>query len=124
MNATGKANTPRFAMLELKETERVTELVGKRDLQLRDVAVIWVLLSHTSSYSGRIQVTAAGIAHDLQVQDSEIRASLARLKKHHLLRQIKDRNTGECYYRLNPWMVLTNSGGSLFGLACKEFGEA
>lgn len=111
-------------MLELKETERVTELVAERKLELRDVAVIWALLGHTSSYSGRIQVTAAGIAHDLQVNDSEIRASLARLKKQDLLRLIKDRNTGERYYRLNPWMVSTNSKNSLFGLACKEFGEA
>jgi len=124
MNATGKANTPRFAMLELKETQRVKELVGRRDLELRDVAVIWALMSYTSSYSGRIQVSAAGIAQDLQVKESDVRASFARLKKHHLLRKVKDRNTGEHYYRLNPWMVLTNSGGSLFGLACKEFGEA
>jgi len=124
MKATGKANTPRFAMLELKDAQRVTELVAKRDLELRDIAVIWVLVSHTSSYSGRIQLTAAGIAQDLQVNESEIRASLARLKKHYLLRQIRDRNTGERYYRLNPWLVMTNSGGSLFGLACKEFGEA
>jgi hypothetical protein len=124
MEATGKANTPRFAMLELKETQRVRDLVGRRDLELRDVAVIWTLMSYTSSYSGRIQVTAAGVAKDLQVKESDVRASFARLKKHHLLRQIKDRNTGEHYYRLNPWMVLTNSGGSLFGLACREFGEA
>ena len=111
-------------MLELKETQRVRDLVGRRDLELRDVAVIWTLMSYTSSYSGRIQVTAAGVAKDLQVKESDVRASFARLKKHHLLRQIKDRNTGEHYYRLNPWMVLTNSGGSLFGLACREFGEA
>lgn len=124
MNTTGKANTPRFAMLELKETQRVKELVGRRDLELRDVAVIWVLMSHTSSYSGRIQVSAARVAEELQVRESEVRACFARLKKHLLLRQVKDRDTGEHYYRLNPWMVLTNSGGSLFGLACKEFGEA
>jgi hypothetical protein len=124
MNATGKANTPRFAMLELKETNRVRDLVGRRDLELRDVAVIWTLMSYTSSYSGRIQVSAARIAQDLQIRESDARASLSRLKKHLVLRQIKDRDTGERYYRLNPWMVLTNSGGSLFGLACREFGEA
>lgn len=124
MKATEKANTPRFAMLELKETQRVKELVGQRVLQLRDVAVIWTLLSHTSSYSGRIKVTAAKVAGELQVTENEVRACFARLKKNHLLRQIKDPDTGERYYRLNPWMVSTNSGGSLFGLACKEFGEA
>jgi hypothetical protein len=124
MKTVDKANTPRFAMVDTESAMRVTELVGKRELQLRDVAVIWALMAHTSSYSGRIQVTAAGIANELQVFDSDVRASLARLKKHDLLRQIRDRNTGECYYRLDPDLVLTNSGGSLFALARKEFAEA
>jgi hypothetical protein len=124
MDTTKKVNTPRFAMVELKPSTRVTELVGKRELQLRDVAVIWALMGHTTSFSGRIQVTAAKIAKELVVNDSEIRASIARLKKHNLLRHIRDRNTGECYYRLDPDLVLTNTGGSLYGLACKEFAEA
>lgn len=114
---------PVFAMVQIKDVERMRKLIGERKLELRDAATVWTLLSYLDTYSGRIRVTAVRIAEDLQCQPTDVRASISRLKKQHLLRQVRDRNTGEHYYRLNPWMVQT-ANGSLLGVAMKEFQEA
>lgn len=117
-------NTPRFVMLQITDLEKTIELIGQRDLLPRDGSVLLALMAHTDTFSGRIRVTATRLAGDLQLQDSDIRSSLARLKRCHLLRQIRDRNTGERYYRLNPWMVQSSSKGGLLAVAMKEFEEA
>lgn len=117
-------NTPQFVMLQLTDLERTIELLGTRTLQLRDAAVMLALMAHTDTYSGRIRVTAKKVAEELAIQEADARSSLARLKKQHLLRLVKDNNTGDRYYRLNPWMVRSSSKGGLLGLAMKEFQEA
>lgn len=111
-------------MLQLSDLSGTVELIAQRTLQPRDAAVMFALMSHTSTHSGKISVTSAGLAQDLQMQEADIRASLSRLKRQHLLRLISNRATGERYYRLNPWLVRSSAKGGLFGLACKEFQEA
>lgn len=121
MNPTGR---PQFVMLQLADLEQAISLLGSRRLQLRDAAVMLALMSHTDSYSGRIRVTTHQLALDLTMQEADVRAAIARLKKENLLRLINDRSTGERYYRLNPWMVHSSGQNSLLGMAMKEFQEA
>lgn len=119
-----KTNTPEFVVLTIEDLGRVEELIGSRTLELRDAAVFISLARATSTYSGRITVTPSAIAKRLQMPDSGVRLSISRLKKQNLLRQVKDPDTGERYYRLNPWVIRTSGEGSLLGLAMKEFTEA
>lgn len=102
---------------------QVVRLASERKLQLRDATVLLALMSHTDTMTGRIHVTSERIAEQIGSQDSEVRAGIARLKKHHLLRLIKDRDTGARYYLLNPWVVCSGKDRAV-GLAKKEFSEA
>ena len=110
-------------MVHLKDTERLMDLCAQRVLEPRDGMLLWCLLSFADHTTGRIRVSATGLADRMQTNPSEVRAGLARLKKQHLLRQIKTPGTGERYYRVNPWMVSCGKPQSI-GLAMKEFEEA
>ena len=110
-------------MLQLKDLERLVSLLGQRSLRPRDAGVVFALMCHTDTYSGRIFVTASQLAMDLQITESEARAAIGRLKKEHLLRLIQERNTGKRYYLLNPWLVQSGKPAAI-GLAMKQFKEA
>lgn len=123
MNTTQIDNRPAFAMVQIKDAGRITRLMGERRLHLMDAALVLALISHTHTYSGRILVTVRKLSEELQIRESDARAGIARLIKQNQLRRIKDRDTGEVYFRLNPWMV-QSAKGSLLGLAEKEFTAA
>lgn len=119
-----RTNTPEFVVLTIEDLGRLEELIGSRTLQLRDAAVFISLARATSTYSGRITITSAAIAKRLQMPVSGVKEAISRMKKQNLLRHVKDPDTGERYYRLNPWVIRTSGEGSLLGLAMKEFTEA
>lgn len=100
------------------------KLIARRDLELRDAAVVLALALYTDTFSGRILVTPQRLADDLGVRETDVRASLSRLKRHDMLRFVKNINTGERYYRLNPWMVRSSGKESLLLLAQQEFDQA
>jgi len=112
-----------FVMVHLKDTERVMDLYSQRAIKPRDGMLLWCLLSFADPSTGRIWASADGLADRMGSNAAEIRAGIARLKKQHLLRQIKNSVTGERYYRINPWMVSCGKSQSI-GLAMKEFEEA
>lgn len=120
MNSTDAA---RFVMLQLRDLDRIVQLLGERQLKPRDAGVVLALMCHTETYSGRIFATAAQVAEDLQITESEARAAIARLKREHLLRQVSDRRAGRRYYLLNPWIVQSGKPQAI-GMAMKEFQEA
>ena len=117
-------SSPQFVMLQLTDLERMIQSISSRNLQLRDAAVMLALMTHTDTYSGRIKVTAHQLALDLNMQEADARSALARLKKENLLRLVNDKNTGERYYRLNPWMVRSSSKAGLWAMATREFEDA
>jgi hypothetical protein len=112
-----------FVMVHLKDTERLMDLYAQRALEPRDGMLLWCLLSFADHTTGRIRASANGLADRMQSNPAEVRAGLARLKKQHLLRQIKSATSGERYYRVNPWMVTCGKPQAI-GLAMKEFQEA
>jgi predicted transcriptional regulator len=122
MNTTDRKQ-PTFLMLQIEDLKNIAVLLGQGTLLPRDMAVCLVLLSRTTTFSGRISVTAQAIADELRCNETDVRKTIGRLKRHHLLRQIKDPNTGVRYYRLNPSIVSTTKGSS-WGLALKEFADA
>ncbi|MEY3930952.1 MAG: hypothetical protein RLZZ516_2662 [Cyanobacteriota bacterium] len=119
--------TPHFVMLQLAGEhglEGLIELIGRRDIELRDAAVVLALMLYTDTFSGRILVTSARLSKDLGMQDADVRASLSRLKRHNLLRFVKNQNTGERYFRLNPLMVRSSGKESLIAQAQLEYDQA
>ncbi len=117
-------NKPSFVMVQLTDIDRLMELFASRELMHRDASVIFALISGTDTYSGKVRLTANALANQLQITPNEARAAIARLKKQHLVRHIKDPKTGEAYYRLNPWMVRSTGSVALQTLAMREFEEA
>jgi len=113
----------RFVMLQLKDLEKVVVLLGERKLKPRDAGVFIALMRHTDTFTNRIHVTADQLAEDQQVNPSEVRAALGRLKREHLLRLIQEKGTGRRYYLLNPWVVQSGRSAAI-GLAMKQFQEA
>lgn len=99
-------------------------LIARRDLELRDAAVVLAMALYTDTFSGRILVTPQRLADDLGVRETDARASLSRLKRHNLLRFVKNANTGERYYRLNPWMVRSSGKETLLLQAQLEYDQA
>ena len=115
----------RFVMLQLSDggLSQAVQLIGERKLQPRDAALLLALMSHTDTMTGRIRVTSQRLSEQLGVQDSEVRAGIGRLKKQHQLRLIRNVETGERYYLLNPWVVRSGKDRAV-GLVMKEFTEA
>jgi hypothetical protein len=118
-------DSSRFVMLQLNDggVAQVVRLAGERKIELRDSVLLLALMAHTDTMTGRIHVTSQRLAEDTGSTDSEMRAGIARLKRHHLLRLIKDRDTGSRYYLLNPWVVCSGKDRAV-GLAKREFMEA
>lgn len=113
----------KFVMVHLKDTERLMDLYAQRRLEPRDGMLLWCLLSFADVATGRIRVTADALAKRMACNPTDVRTGISRLKKQHLLRQIKNPATGERYYRVNPWMVSCGKPQSI-GLAMREFQEA
>jgi hypothetical protein len=117
-------SSPEFLQVYLADLKRALELAGARELQPRDGWVLLALMAHTETFSGKIRASAIQLASDLQTDAAGIRASLSRLKKSHLVRQITNRYTQDRYYRLNPWLVRSSGDNGLLALAMKEFQDA
>jgi len=62
-----------------------------------------VLLSHVDRRSGRSLVTSGWIAERLQLDLTEARRAVARLKQADLARRGADRRTDEDYFLVNPY---------------------
>ena len=87
----------------LKDVERFIALTASRELRPRDSAVLFALIARSDWSTGRIHATSEMLAQDLQTRDADVRSSLARLKKQHFVRWIKDK-TG-MFYAINPYVV-------------------
>jgi hypothetical protein len=110
-------------MLQLKDLERLVTRLGDRRLKPRDAGVFIALMRHTDTFTNRIHTTADEVAADLQINPSEARAAIGRLKREHLLRLIVEKPTGRRYYLLNPWVVQSGKPEAI-GLAMKQFEQS
>lgn len=113
----------RFLMVTIADLSRVTALLADRQLRLRDAGVLLALMAHMDTHTCRIRVSTAQLAEDLQMARSSIQASIARLKKQHLLRLVMDTATDDRFLLLNPHVIYAGKSGAV-GLAKKQFAEA
>ena len=98
-----------FVMVHQRDLDSAISLVGTRQLELRDMAVFMALMAYMNWRSGRVPITAKALAERLQIQLPTCVSSLTRLKKELLVTRVVDRNTGENYYLLNPYVASVGS---------------
>ena len=98
-----------FVMVHQQDLDSAISLVGARRLELRDMAVFMALMAYMNWRSGRVPITAKALAERLQIHLPTCVSSLTRLKKEMLVTRVVDRNTGENYYLLNPYVASVGS---------------
>ena len=94
-----------FVMVHQRDLESAISLVATRKLELRDMAVFMGLMAHMNWRSGRVPITAKALAERLGIKLPVCVSSLTRLKKEMLVARVVDRNSGDNYYLLNPYVA-------------------
>ena len=109
-----------FVMVHQRDLESAISLVATRKLELRDMAVFMGLMAHMNWRSGRVPITAKALAERLDIKLPVCVSSLTRLKKEMLVARVVDRNSGDNYYLLNPY-VASVGGPQRRGLLWAQF---
>ena len=109
-----------FVMVHKRDLDSAISLVGTRQLELRDMAVFMGLMAHINWRSGRVPITAKALAERLGIKLPVCVSSLTRLKKEMLVARVVDRNSGDNYYLLNPY-VASVGGPQRRGLLWAQF---
>ena len=109
-----------FVMVHQRDLESAISLVATRKLELRDMAVFMGLMAHMNWRSGRVPITAKALAERLGIKLPVCVSSLTRLKKEMLVARVVDRNSGDNYYLLNPY-VASVGGPQRRGLLWAQF---
>jgi hypothetical protein len=109
-----------FVMVHQRDLESAISLVAARKLELRDMAVFMGLMAHMNWRSGRVSITAKALAERLGIKLPVCVSSLTRLKKEMLVARVVDRNSGDNYYLLNPY-VASVGGPQRRGLLWAQF---
>ena len=107
-------------MVHQRDLESAISLVATRKLELRDMAVFMGLMAHMNWRSGRVPITAKALAERLGIKLPVCVSSLTRLKKEMLVARVVDRNSGDNYYLLNPY-VASVGGPQRRGLLWAQF---
>ena len=109
-----------FVMVHQRDLESAISLVATRKLELRDMAVFMGLMAHMNWRSGRVPITAKALAERLGIKLPVCVSSLTRLKKEMMVARVVDRNSGDNYYLLNPY-VASVGGPQRRGLLWAQF---
>ena len=109
-----------FVMVHQRDLESAISLVATRKLELRDMAVFMGLMAHMNWRSGRVPITAKALDERLGIKLPVCVSSLTRLKKEMLVARVVDRNSGDNYYLLNPY-VASVGGPQRRGLLWAQF---
>ena len=109
-----------FVMVHQRDLESAISLVAARKLELRDMAVFMGLMAYMNWRSGRVPITAKALAERLGIKLPVCVSSLTRLKKEMLVARVVDRNSGDNYYLLNPY-VASVGGPQRRGLLWAQF---
>lgn len=96
-------------MVRQQELNDTFPLFAARELQLRDSAVLLVLIGVRDWRTGKSRISASAIASRLGVDPATCRASLARLKRHGLAVWVANYAEGENFYMVNPSLVFTGT---------------
>lgn len=94
-----------------------------KSLQPRDVAILYLIHGYMNWRSGRAHITPSGLARDTGMLESNVRASIGRLRKELLISRVVDRYSGEAYYLINPHLAAVG-GAQRRGHLWQQFQES
>lgn len=105
-----QSGSENFVMVFPEELcEKAAAALKTKTLQPRDVAILYLIHGYVNWRSGRAHITPSGLARDTGMLESNIRTSIARLRKELLISRVVDRYTGESYYLINPYLASVGS---------------
>jgi hypothetical protein len=80
--------------MHFAELRRVVSLVGSRELQPRDCAVFWALVSHVDPMTSKVKVSAQEVGDLIGMQTPHVVASIKRLVEGSVLKRTYNEDTG------------------------------
>lgn len=91
-----------FAMFHPLASKDCLSFVTDRTLMQRDFAVLFAMMSHCDTTTGRVKFMGKALAETFRVAPGNISTSISRLKKAKIVAAFTD-STGEKYYMINPY---------------------
>lgn len=91
-----------FAMFHPLAAKDYLALITDRTLLQRDFAVLFAMMCHCDTMTGRVKFMVKTLAETFSVTPGNISTSISRLKKAKLVALLVDTN-GERYYMVNPY---------------------
>ncbi len=114
-----------FAMFHVNEADNLVHKIGERRIELRDTAVLFAMMAACDYKTGKVKFVAKALAKRLNITETNLSASIKRLKKEFLIALILEPN-GEKYYIINPYLFSVGrkqKWGYLLSLFTKAINE-
>lgn len=93
-----------FCMFHPLGAKDYLNLVTDRTLLQRDFAVLYAMMSHCDTLTGKVKFMVKTLAKTFAVTPGNISTSISRLKKAKMVALFVDSN-GDRYYMINPYLL-------------------
>lgn len=111
-----------FGLFHVNEARLWLHKIKDRSLNLRDMTLLFAMMSLANTKTGMIRFTIKELALDLGVNPTSLSASLSRLKKQCMVATLKG-DHGDRYYMINPYLFSVGSKKN-WGFMLKRFKSA
>jgi hypothetical protein len=103
--------------------DSIADLLATRELQPRDVAILYCLAEQMNPANGKVMSTTSSLALRINMRQPLVAHAIKRLKAAKVLVNKRDRDGGYWYFRLNPRFVSVGSEKQR-ALQWKDFASA
>lgn len=93
-----------FVLCHLEELTLIVDSCKNKELERRDCFLLLVLLSHLNHKTGLAHVSLKYISEQTQVNLSDLKASMSRLKKNLIVASHVDAKSQAKSYMINPFI--------------------
>ena len=111
-----------FALFHLIESKKLVKLVKNRELQPRDFAVLFAIMTQCDVKTGEIRFMVKTLSEQINMNPTSFSNSLKRLKANFLVATIV-KHSGDKYYLINPYLFSVGRRQK-WGHLLKTFTEA
>jgi len=87
-----------------RDLESVLAAVARRDLEPRDIAVLFGLIANMDRM-GKVRIASSALAKQLSVTPPLVGKSLTRLRRQLIIVKVYESKTGDTYFLLNPFVA-------------------
>jgi hypothetical protein len=112
-----------FARIGIQEALKLAKLAKQKNIESRDVLVIFAMMSMTDWRDGKCKATNQGIAEELGWDVTQVSRSMMRLKKALIIVPVKEHKTKQRIHLFNPRLLIYGTGKRR-GYLIKKYHEA